>query len=150
MIVQVDSKLTKADFDAEPWEQVLEGAKERTCNGYNGYCGPLKAKMEQCERASQGRTAQVYVLLHAVSSLYPSWGSSPRPFRPAVDFSPAFRSASLDDFGSDEVTVLADVAIDLKDPEFRALCSRCGVGARTELQDGPPGDPGLRELGYPT
>jgi hypothetical protein len=37
-----------------------------------------------------------------------------------MDFGPAGRSASLDDFGSDEVSVLADVAPEIKDPEFRA------------------------------
>jgi hypothetical protein len=37
-----------------------------------------------------------------------------------VDFGPAGRSASLDDFASDEASVLADVAPDIKDPEFRA------------------------------
>ena len=117
MIAQADPKLTKTDFDAEPWEQTLAAAQELTCFEY---CRPLKAKIEQCKAAGQDRTAQVYALLHAAASLCPCWGASTKPFRPAVDFSPAFRSASLDDFGLDEVSVLADVAPGIKDPEFRA------------------------------
>ncbi|NLH75311.1 MAG: DUF4209 domain-containing protein [Verrucomicrobia bacterium] len=96
---------------------MLDAAKEPTCFEF---CGLLKAKIDQCRADGQDRKAQIYLLLHAVASLYPSGGASAKPFRPAVDFSPAFRSVSLDDFGSDEVAVLADVAPDIKDPEFRA------------------------------
>lgn len=76
--------------------------------------------MEQCKSAGQDRSAQVYVLLHATASLCPSLGGSTTPFRPAVDFGPAGRSASLDDFGTDEAAVLAAAVPDVKDPEFRA------------------------------
>lgn len=117
MITQADPKLTKADFDDEPWEQAIGEAKEPTCFEF---CGPLKAKIDQSERAGKGRTEQIYTLLHAVASLCPSWSASTKPFRPAVDFGLAGRSASLDDFGSDEVSVLAHVAPTIKDPECRA------------------------------
>ena len=63
-----DPKLTKADFDAEPWQQALEAAKEPTCFES---CGPLKAKIDQSKAAGQGRTAQIYTLFHAVASLCP-------------------------------------------------------------------------------
>ncbi|MBI4661806.1 MAG: DUF4209 domain-containing protein [Verrucomicrobia bacterium] len=117
MIAQADPKLTKVDFDAEPWEQALGAAKEPT---YFEFCGLLKSKVEQSKAAGQNRAAQLYTLLHATVSLCPTWGASATPFRPAVDFSPAYRSASLDDFGADEVSVLRDVAPDIRDPEFRA------------------------------
>jgi len=104
--------LTKADFDAEPWEQTLTGAKEPTCFEF---CGLLKAKIDERKAAGQVRLAQIYTLLHAVSSLCPSWDTSTKPFRPALAVMP-----SLDDFGEEEVLVLADVAPDIRDPEFRA------------------------------
>lgn len=117
MITHADPKLTKADFDAEPWEQSLGAAEEPTCFKY---CGPLKTKLEQCKAAGQDRVAEIYALLHATASLCSSWDSSTRPFRRFLDFGPSCRSAALDDFGADEISVLMDVAPDIEDPEFRA------------------------------
>jgi len=112
VITQADPKLTKADFDAEPWEQALAAAKEPTCFEF---CGLLKAKIDQSKVAGQGRTVQLYILLHAVAALCPSWDASTKPFRPALAIMP-----SLDDFGEDEALVLADVAPEIKDAELRA------------------------------
>lgn len=117
MITQADPQLTKADFDVEPWEQLLSRAKEPTCFQF---CGLLKAKIDERKSAGQGRMAQIYTLLHAVASLCLSGAASTKPFRPALDFGPAGRSPALDDFGPEEAGVLADLAPNIKDPEFRA------------------------------
>lgn len=116
MVTEADPKLTKADFDAEQWEGVLAAANEPTCSAF---CAILKAKADECRAAGQTRKAEVYTLLHALATLCLS-GSGTNVFRPAIDFGPSCRSATLDDFDIDEASILAELAPSIVDPEFRA------------------------------
>lgn len=108
--------LTKADFDARQWEEVLTACKEPTCSNF---CAALKAKLDEAKSQADARGEHVYTLLHAVSSLCLELGSPKQPFRPAVIFE-KLRSAAVEDFGPSDGAVLAEISANIKDPEFRA------------------------------
>jgi hypothetical protein len=98
--------LTKADFDSQRWEDVLAASKEPTCSGF---CGALRAKVDEAKSKSDLKGEQIYALLHAASSLCLELGSPKQPFRPAVVFE-KIRSAALEDFGPSDGAAFAEIA----------------------------------------
>ena len=44
--------LTKADFDARQWEEVLAACKEPTCSAF---CGALKVKLDEAKTQSDAQ-----------------------------------------------------------------------------------------------
>src|SRR5439155_18091870 len=109
---QFDFKLTKADFDSEPWETALATCVEPTCFTF---CGALKAKLDDAKTKADAKAEHVYTLLHASSSLNLELGSPQQPFRPAVILE-KIRSAAVEDFGPSDDAVLSEVAAQIKDP----------------------------------
>ncbi|MGD0651363.1 MAG: hypothetical protein ABSA97_09535 [Verrucomicrobiia bacterium] len=107
--------VTKEDFDAYQWQDVILKASQQECDLYVDH---FYHQAEECGKANDERGKQIYTLLGAIASLAPKFDSPDDPFGPMWQ-SPNGRSPILDDFTENHLEVFRQLAPSTKDPALR-------------------------------
>lgn len=108
--------LTKADFDALPWQDVINECNQRECYIYNS---KFITKAKESETAGNDKAQEIYTLLGAICSFHFKPENKDEPFGPMLVMNTG-RSAIVDDIGDEHLRTLQEVVVDIKDPEIRA------------------------------
>lgn len=110
--------LTKVDFDALPWQDVIDECEEKECHIYDSMF-MAKAKEKESEAVGNEKTQEIYTLLGAICSFHFKPENRDEPFGPMLVMNTG-RSAIIDDISDDHLQALQEVIADIKDPEIRA------------------------------
>lgn len=108
--------LTKADFDALPWRNVITGCIEKECEAY---CSKFYAKAKEAEEAKNEKVQEIYTLLGATCSFHFKPENKDEPFGPRLVMNTG-RSAIVDDISDEHIQVLHELLPHVEDPEMRA------------------------------
>ena len=109
-------KPAKVDFDGTPWQDVVESCVEKECGRY---ATKLLRKASESTEAGAKSSEAVYALLGYIAQLWLVWDSGNAIFASAVGLVPADNSA-LAPLTPEHLTVLAEIAKDIKDADLRA------------------------------
>lgn len=111
-----EPSIDRRDFERSGWEGVIASAPRKTCRTYaNSF---LRA-LAQGENGSDAKTAEVFELLVAVTSLELRTDSPGEPFAPA-NLAYAGSSWTIEDLADPHLDLLAELAPGLGDAELRA------------------------------
>ena len=109
--------LTKADFDALPWQDVINECDQKECYIYDS---KFIAKAKEAEIAGNDKAQEIYALLGAICSFHFKPENKDEPFGPMLVMSTG-RSAIIDDISDEHLRILQETISDIKDPE---ICAR--------------------------
>ena len=109
--------LTKADFDALPWQVVINEGEQKECDIY---CSKFVAKAKEAETDGNDKAQEIYTLLGAICSFHFKPENKDEPFGPMLVMSTG-RSAIINDISDEHLRILQEVISDIKDPE---ICAR--------------------------
>lgn len=104
--------LTKADFDAFPWQDIVTACDQKECNNYYS---KFLAKAKEAETVGNEKVQEIYTLLGAISSFHFNPENKDEPFGPMLVMNTG-RSAIVDDISDDHIRTLQEVVADIKDP----------------------------------
>lgn len=107
--------LTKADFDALPWCDVITECIEKECEAYYS---KFYAKAKEAGEAKNEKVQEIYTLLGAICSFHFK-PENKEPFGPMLVMNTG-RSAIVDDIIDDYIQVLLELLPHVEDPEMRA------------------------------
>ncbi|MBT9168505.1 MAG: hypothetical protein DDT19_01850 [Syntrophomonadaceae bacterium] len=108
--------LTKADFDALPWRDVITECIEKECEAYYS---KFYAKAKEAEEAKNEKVQEIYTLLGAICSFHFKPENKDEPFAPMLVMNTG-RSAIVDDISDEHIQVLHELLPHVEDPEMRA------------------------------
>lgn len=108
--------IDRNDFDRSGWEDIISSAPNATCDQYAGL---LVRKLAESSDPPDEKTAAVFTLLAAATSLQLREDSEGEPFGPAI-FAYAGRSWTVEDFSDPHLDLFAQVAPEITDAELRA------------------------------
>jgi len=108
--------LTKADFDALPWQDVIAESTEKECNYYDS---KFMAKAKEAEAANSEKAQEIYTLLSAICSFHFKSDNKDEPFGPMMVMNTG-RTAIVDDISDGHLKTLQEIVSSIKDPEMRA------------------------------
>ncbi len=108
--------LTKDDFKELHWEDLIKKSDKKECFSYSPI---FFAKAHEAEAAGEAKTEEIFTLLGGVTSMILKESSPTEPFAPMFVM-PEYRSAVIDDFCDEHLSVLSEIVFDILDPEIRA------------------------------
>lgn len=111
-----ETLLTKADFDATHWQELLNAAPQRKCWKYYKVLLPHAREAEM-----EGRVVAqaVFSLLGGIASLVFNLDSKSEPLKPAEP-QHLFGSIAIDDLTTAHLDALRDIVTEVRDAEMRA------------------------------
>src|SRR5690349_15464750 len=113
---EVSEHLTKEDFMQSGFEIIVAQCDEKDCARYSSR---FAARAREAEEVGNTTAQGVFRLLSSITSLHLKLDTSEDPFGPMVVFHDR-RTAIVDDFDENQLTLLSDVVTDINDPELRA------------------------------
>jgi hypothetical protein len=108
--------LTKADFDALPWQGVVDECEQKECDIY---AAKYFSRAKEAEMAGNEKAHEIYTLLGAITSLHLRADNKDEPFEPMAVLQNS-RTAIVDDISTEHLGVLREIIGDVNDPELRA------------------------------
>lgn len=108
--------ITKADFDALPWHDVINECSEKECEAYYS---KFYAKAKEAEEAKNEKVQEIYTLLGTICFFHFKPENKDEPFAPMLVMNTG-RSAIVDDISDDHIQVLLELLPHVEDPEMRA------------------------------
>jgi hypothetical protein len=119
------SDITRDDFTQSGWQGVIEESPKKECSAYSR---SFVAKASEATQSGDDKRRQIFTLLGNITSMKMRLDSPEEPFGPMMVLY-GERTATVDDFGESDLTLLREVVSDITDPELRArvadvLCVR--------------------------
>ncbi|GBE56086.1 hypothetical protein BMS3Bbin16_00284 [archaeon BMS3Bbin16] len=108
--------LSKKDFDESGWNEIIKNSDKKECLGYSSL---LLGKARKAEKAGEEKKAEVLYLLGGIASLILNPDNQSEPFGPLAVF-PTSRSAIIDDFTDEHLTILNEILPNIDDPELKS------------------------------
>ena len=115
MILQ-NISLSKDDFAKTNWQEIVKQCQEKN---YQVYSRKFLDEAKKAETSGDIKTQEVFVLLGAITSLMLRSESVDEPFCPLFVFQNT-RSAIIDDFTDNQLSMLRQVVSAISDPELKA------------------------------
>lgn len=116
MTIGMQMPVLVEDFTITPWVQVITSVTEKECDTYERL---FVSKSIEAKEAGDKAGYAVFALLGALCSLMLNREKEDEPLGPKFVFS-GMRSAMVQDFQDDQLTVLAEVLPSVNDAEMRA------------------------------
>jgi hypothetical protein len=108
---------SRDDFVKIDWREVIASTETKICE----YFSPLFVQAHRkAQEAGDTIRSQVFLLLHAVSSLHLKPGDKHRPFVPNWQGSDGSRSVDISDFSESNINLLKEIISEIDDPDLRA------------------------------
>ena len=108
--------LTKSDFDALPWQCIVDECEQKECYIYDS---KYFARAKEAEAAGNEKAQEIYTLLGAITSLHLRAENKDEPFGPVLVMQNG-RSAIVDDISKEHLIELREIVGEVKDPDLRA------------------------------
>lgn len=112
-----EMNFSEDDFIRSNWREVIAPAKKRICESYSTL---FRNASEQASEAGHVVNAQIFLLLHAVSSMMLKPEEKHQPFVPFWQSANGSRSADIVDFGEAHILLLKVVFDQIDDLDLRA------------------------------
>lgn len=112
-----EMSFSQNDFIRSNWRDLLISVENRTCESYGRLFSVASKKAHE---AGDVPLSQVFLLLHAASSLLLRPEEHHQPFAPIWQGADGSRSVDISDFSESHVTLLKEIYNRIDDPELKA------------------------------